>query len=235
MTELFLSRARLRRDAPVAALAELLVPANPADRAGASHKLVWALFADSADRRRDFLWREEKPGHFMALSSRPPDDPHRLFELDFKRFEPALSVGDRLGFTLRANPVVARPEARGERGKRHDVVMNALRTIPKSERAASRPEAVLTAGRAWLVRQGEAHGFAPVGDADVDGYDSLRIPRDNSRRTLRDKAKPAVFGVLDISGVLEVRDPARFLARLVQGFGRARAFGCGLMLIRRVR
>lgn len=227
MTELFLSCARLRRDAPVTALAELLVPTDPAGRAGASHKLVWALFADSADRRRDFLWREEKPGHFMALSSRPPDDPHRLFELDFKLFAPALSVGDRLGFTLRANPVVARPEARGERGKRHDVVMNALRTVPKSERAASRPEAVLTAGRAWLARQGEAHGFAPVGDADVDGYDSLRIPRVTG--------KPAVFGVLDISGVLEVRDPARFLARLIQGFGRARAFGCGLMLIRRVR
>jgi CRISPR system Cascade subunit CasE len=227
MTELFLSRARLRRDAPVTALAELLVPINPADRAGASHKLVWALFADGADRRRDFLWREEKPGHFMVLSNRPPADPHRLFELDFKPFDPVLSVGDRLGFTLRANPVVARPEARGERGKRHDVVMNALRAVPKSERAALRPEAVLTAGRAWLVRQGESHGFAPVGDANVDGYDSLRIPRTDG--------KPAVFGVLDISGVLEVRDPGRFMARLPQGFGRARAFGCGLMLIRRTR
>jgi CRISPR system Cascade subunit CasE len=226
MTELFLSRARLRRDAPMTALAELLVPAQPADRAGASHKLVWALFADSTDRRRDFLWREETPGHFMALSTRPPEDPHRLFDLDFKPFTPVLSAGDRLGFTLRANPVVARPEARGERGKRHDVVMNALRAIPKSERAAARPEAVLTAGRAWLARQGEAHGFAPVGDADVDGYDSLRIPRA--------AGKPVVFGVLDISGVLEVQDPARFLARLIQGFGRARAFGCGLMLIRRV-
>jgi CRISPR system Cascade subunit CasE len=227
MTELFLSRARLRRDAPVTALAELLVPTKPADRAGASHKLVWALFADSTDRRRDFLWREETPGHFMALSTRPPEDPHRLFDLDFKPFTPVLSAGDRLGFTLRANPVVARPEARGERGKRHDVVMNALRAVPKSERAAARPEAVLTAGRAWLARQGEAHGFAPVGDADVDGYSSLRIPRA--------AGKPVVFGVLDISGVLEVQDPARFLTRLIQGFGRARAFGCGLMLIRRVR
>lgn len=227
MTELFLSRARLRRDAPVTALAELLIPTNPADRAGASHKLVWALFADSADRRRDFLWREEKPGHFMALSSRPPDDPHRLFDLDFKLFAPALSAGDQLGFTLRANPVVARPEARGERGKRHDIVMNTLRTVPQSERAAARPEAVLTAGRAWLARQGQAHGFAPVGNAGVDGYDSLRIPRT--------AGKPAVFGVLDISGVLEVRDPAGFLAQLVKGFGRARAFGCGLMLIRRVQ
>jgi CRISPR system Cascade subunit CasE len=227
MTELFLSRARLRRDAPVVALAELLVPSDPAHRVGASHKLVWALFADGADRQRDFLWREEKPGHFMVLSTRPPEDPHGLFDLDFKPFTPVLSAGDRLGFTLRANPVVARPETRGERGKRHDVVMNALRDVPKSERAASRPEAVLTAGRGWLARQGEAHGFASIGDADVDGYDRLRIPRP--------AGKPAVFGVLDISGALEVQDPARFLNRLAQGFGRARAFGCGLMLVRRVR
>lgn len=227
MTELFLSRARLRRDAPVAALAELLVPNNPADRTGASHKLVWALFADHVDRRRDFLWREERPGHFMVLSSRPPDDPHRLFELDFKPFAPALSVGDRLGFTLRANPVVARAEAKGQRGKRHDVVMDLLRDVPHGERAKTRPEAMLTAGRAWFARQGEAYGFTPLGDATVDGYDSVRIPRVAGR--------PAVFGVLDISGVLEIRDPLAFLARLSQGFGRARAFGCGLMLIRRVR
>ena len=227
MTELYLSRARLRRDAPVAALAELLVPNNPADRTGASHKLVWALFADRADRRRDFLWREEKPGHFMVLSSRPPDDLHRLFDLDFKPFAPALSVGDRLDFTLRANPVVARPEAQGQRGKRHDVVMDLLRAVPHGERAKARPEAMLTAGRAWFARQGKAYGFTPLGDATVDGYDSVRIPRV--------AGTPAVFGVLDISGALEVRDPAAFLARLSQGFGRARAFGCGLMLIRRVR
>ena len=214
MTELFLSRARLRRHSPVTALAELLIPTNPADRVGASHTLVWALFADGSDRRRDFLWREEKPGQFMALSNRPPDDPHRLFDLDFKPFAPVLAAGDQLGFTLRANPVVARPEARGERGKRHDVVMNALRAVPKSEREASRPDAVLTAGRAWLARQGEAHGFAPVGDADVDGYDSLRIPRA--------AAKPAVFGVLDISGMLEVSDPASFLAQLIRKVSVAR-------------
>lgn len=227
MTELFLSRVRLRRDAPVAALANLLVPQDTADRAAASHRLVWALFADTADRRRDFLWREEKPGHFMALSARPPADPHGLFDLESKPFAPMLSPGDRLGFTLRVNPVVARSEAPGERGKRHDVVMDLLRDVPKQERAKARPEAVLTAGRAWLAGQGEANGFAPLGEMGVDGYDSVRIPRA--------VGKPAVFGVLDISGVLEVRDPVCFLARLTQGFGRARAFGCGLMLIRRAR
>jgi CRISPR system Cascade subunit CasE len=38
---------------------------------------------------------------------------------------------------------------------------------------------------------------------------------------------------VDISGVIEVREPDRFLSALARGFGRARAHGCGLMLIRR--
>jgi CRISPR system Cascade subunit CasE len=226
MTILYLSRAQLRRDAPVAALAQLLVPTNSSERAGASHRLVWALFADSAERQRDFLWREERPGQFITLSRRPPQDPHHLFDLDYKPFEPMLSPGDRLGFTLRTNPVIARPAAKGDRGKRHDVVMDTLHAVPAGERAAARPAAVLSAGRAWLARQGQIHGFAPVGDVAVDGYEQVRIQRH--------PAKPVVFSVLDISGILKVCDPDRFLASLSAGFGRARAFGCGLMLIRRV-
>ena len=41
------------------------------------------------------------------------------------------------------------------------------------------------------------------------------------------------FGVLDMTGVLALEDPTAFLARLSAGFGRAKAFGCGLMMIRR--
>ena len=223
---LYLSRVRLRQDAPVAALAKLLVPPDAAARADASHRLIWALFSDSPDRRRDFLWREEAPGRFMLLSARAPVDPHDLFQVETKPFEPNLSDGDRLGFTLRANPVVARPAEYGQRGKRHDVVMNALRDVPSGQRAEARPDAVIAAGRAWLSRQGDAHGFRPQGDEAVDGYDRIQVSRQG--------AAPVVFGQLDISGVLEVRNPARFLAALAQGFGRSRAYGCGLMLIRRV-
>ena len=38
--------------------------------------------------------------------------------------------------------------------------------------------------------------------------------------------------MLDFEGVLEVDDVAEFLKKLAAGIGRARAFGCGLMLIR---
>jgi CRISPR system Cascade subunit CasE len=159
MTDLFLSLAQLRRDAPVAALAELLVPADAMARAAASHRLVWSLFADADDRKRDFLWREEAPGRLMALSTRMPADPHGLFDVESKPFEPMLRPGDRLGFTMRVNPVVSRSEAHGQRGKRHDVVMDALRHVPAGERAAARPDLMLTAGRAWLGRQGKATGL----------------------------------------------------------------------------
>jgi CRISPR system Cascade subunit CasE len=223
---LFLSRARLRRDASAAALARLLVPEDGAARAAAAHHLVWSLFADGPDRTRDFLWREEKPGHFFTLSARPPTDPHGLFELDPpKAFAPNLEPGDRLGFSLRANPVVSRSLAPGQRGKRHDVVMDALRHVPQEQRADARLATVVTAGSAWLSRQGAAHGFTPDDRVNVDGYETVRMPRDGE--------KPIRFGMLDISGVLTVREPARFLAALATGFGRSRAFGCGLMLIRR--
>lgn len=222
---LFLSRARLRRDAAVDALAALLVPAETGARTGAAHRLVWALFADGPDRRRDFLWREEAPGRFLLLSRREPADAHGLFEIDVKPFEPSLAPGDRLGFALRANPVVARRTDPAQRhAKHHDVVMDALRHVPPRERAAQRRAVIEEAGRAWLARQGEQHGFAPDEFA-VDGYETFRVPRG--------QAGPVTYGRLDFEGRLTVRDPDQFLARLVAGFGRARAFGCGLMLIRR--
>jgi CRISPR system Cascade subunit CasE len=99
--------------------------------------------------------------------------------------------------------------------------------VPQDQRAAARLAAAAEAGRAWLDRQGEQHGFRPTATIATDGYQRIRLPRDG---------QPAiVFGQLDIEGVLDVIDPACFLTALARGFGRARAFGCGLMLIRRAR
>lgn len=224
---LYLSRIALRRDGSAAALARLLVPeGGAAPRSAAGHHLLWSLFADSPDRARDFLWREEGPGRFMTLSAREPADRHDLFRVEPKPFEPALRAGDRLRFALRANPVVALPGARGQRGRRADVVMHKLHAVPRGEaRAAAREAIIPEAGRAWLAKQGDRHGFAPEGEVGVDGYETIRLPRPG--------AKPVQYGVLEFDGVLVVRDPDAFLARLGEGFGRARSFGCGLMLIRR--
>ena len=227
MRTAFLSRISLRRDGSVMALARLLVPnGGAAPRHATAHHLLWSLFADSPDRRRDFLWREESAGRFYTLSSREPMDRHNLFIIESKPFEPCLAPGDRLRFSLRANPVVSRFSGRDTRGVRHDVIMDALRHVPREERSDRRFSIAVEAGRAWLARQGQRHGFVPDSNVAVDGYENLRLPRPGRER-------PLVFSTVDFDGVLTVTDPEAFLAQLFVGFGRARAFGCGLMLIRR--
>ncbi|EFH10698.1 type I-E CRISPR-associated protein Cas6/Cse3/CasE [Teichococcus cervicalis] len=234
MTTLFLSRARLRQDASVAALARLLLPEAKGERVAAGHRLVWSLFAGDPAQKRDFLWREEGDGRFMLLSPSRPLDPHPLMEVESQPYTPNLAAGDRLHFVLRANPVISRSEAPGQRGKRHDVVMDALYATPRGARAEARFAALQQAGSAWLIKQGQAHGFELAAEPVVDGYERLRLPRPNPEPG-KDKPPPppAIFGVMDFAGTLRVTDPACFLAAQAKGFGRARGFGFGLMLIRR--
>lgn len=223
---MFLTRARLRRDRGLEPLAALLLPKGGDARVDVGHRLVWTLFGDTADRRRDFLWREQEPGVFLLLSARPPEDRAGLFNLDPpKPFAPVVAIGDRLAFLLRANAVVVRSSGPDIRGKRRDVVADALARLPAAERAERRREVLAEAGTVWLTRQGATGGFRPVGEVAVEG--------DEWRRIRREGSKPITFNVLDFAGRLEVTEPDQFLPALARGFGRAKAFGCGLMLIRR--
>lgn len=238
---LYLSRLRLSRKPSARALDAILNPSEPGPKIDAHHRLLWAAFADSPDRRRDFLWREERAGEFLTLSARPPA-PGDLFEAaEVKDFAPRLGPGDRLAFALRAN--ATRTQKTGKvtgSGKEHkvhiDLVMDRLHSIPGqtalgedlvSERPILRMKLAQEAAAAWLARQGEAAGFRLIG-VEVGDYSVAALPGHRGRRG----GQPQ-FGVLDMTGTLEVADPAAFLARLAQGFGRAKAFGCGLMLIRR--
>lgn len=230
---LYLSRLTLNREASAAALLPLLNPREPDTSADAHHRLIWSIFSDSPDRKRDFLWRFDGRDRFYALSRRPPQS-SSLFNLpETKVFAPVLRTGDRLQYTLRANATkdraaVSRMEKSARRGKsrRVDVVMDLLRSAPEhGKRAAIRDRTAQTAAEAWMARQGTARGFEPR-TTRVEGYSTIELGR---RR-----GEGASFGILDLTGILDVTDPEAFLAALASGFGRAKAWGCGLMLIRRV-
>jgi CRISPR system Cascade subunit CasE len=231
---LYLSRARLRlsRGEALSAIAPLLVPDTKSERAGHAHRILWLLFQEDPDVKRDFLWRDEGRGRFMILSRRPPSDPLGLFDLETKPFEPVLASGDKLAFALRANPAMATKKAAGPaakgtrvRGKRVDVVMHALHGVPKGERALARDRIAVEAGAKWLAAQGTGAGFRLVREPIVDSYRQIAIDRR--------KGRPAGIAVLDLAGEIYITDPAAFLAKLPSGFGSAKAFGNGLMLIRR--
>lgn len=230
---LYFSRLTLNRYAPTRALSALLDPSDDNARADAHHRLIWTLFGDARDRPRDFLWRADGRGHFYALSARPPLANDLFCPLETKEFAPKLAAGDRLQFSLRANATrdraaVSRMDKSARRGKsrRVDVVMDLLRDVPGPDRAGERMRLAQQAAEAWLARQGATKGFTAHA-VTVEDYRVLQLGRD-ARRGM-------THGVLDLTGEIEVADPAAFLPALASGFGRAKAWGCGLMLIRRAR
>jgi CRISPR system Cascade subunit CasE len=219
---LYLSQIRLSRSPSTQALAPLLLPSGAGQRRSAAHNLLWSIFSDGPDRRRDFLWREEQEGQFLTLSARPPRqsdlfDAHRV-----KEFAPDLAPGDQLDVSLRANATRAK---RG--GARVDVVMDALHAVPSGARAEARVDLAQTEGAEWLARQGEKAGFKVI-QVQVEGYSVEVLPGHRGPRK-----RQVQFGILDMTGRIAVTDPAAFLGQLAKGFGRAKAFGCGMMLIRR--
>ena len=169
-------------------------------------------------------------GAFLVLSARRPEDRHALFEIDEpKAFAPALAPGDRLRFSLRANPTVRKSKEPGQRhAPRHDVVMDALRPLQDGSRAEHRMSAIRKKGFDWLARQGCKAGFEIREDELLcEGYRQHRIDRDAGDSTLS-------FSSLDFEGVLKVREPDLLTSAIARGFGPSKAFGCGLMLIRRL-
>lgn len=80
-------------------------------------------------------------------------------------------------------------------------------------------------GEAGPDRIAGRHGFQAMGNLRVDGYRQHRIER-------RGQA-PISLSTVDLSGTLSVTDAERFNRALLAGVGRAKAFGCGRLLVRR--
>ena len=223
---LYLSRLTLNNAASAKALMPLLNPSEPAMAADAHHRLIWSVFSDSHARERDFLWRHDGKGKFMTLSARPPVESGLFLPPEIKAFKPQLRTGDRLQYVLRANATRTRRVDHGK-SQRVDVVMDLLHKVPAGkERAEARQRLAVEAADAWMQKQGCKKGYRPLSTV-TEGYSTLEMGR---RRR-----EGATFGILDLRGEIKITDPAAFLNALAQGFGRAKAWGCGLMLIRRAR
>lgn len=209
-----ISRVALREgDGPAGVLANLLT--RRAD-AYSRHELIWSLFAGRSGAARDFLYREvegRRPS-WIVVSTRAPADETGLWRIESKPYAPALAVGRRLGFVLRANATVTR------NGERHDVVMAAMK-----REGVSRAQAIDAAGAAWLERQGARGGFAlERAHLRIGGYMRFRFERPGG--------KEMVLAALDFEGFLTVTDVDAFMRTLTGGIGRGKAFGFGLMLVR---
>lgn len=126
--------------------------------------------------------------------------------------------GQRLRFRLRANVI------------KHAVDIGSPRP-DRPELKRGKPVGLITKEdqEAWLIRQGERHGF------EVD-LDSLAVsPRPMERITKRGKGgtyeRTVSLNVVQFDGILTVSDTAAFLRALSGGIGKAKAYGLGLLSV----
>ena len=233
----YLSRLRLAPNPTTDALKPLLDPEERGAAMDAHHRLLWTAFATHGPGNKNesaFLWRSEGKGVFYVLSKNKPDQALLFQPPEVKEFAPALSHGDQLHFVLRVNATKTRPtkhltENNGKlKNRRVDIVMHELFKIAKGEaRREQRHQIAQQAGYEWLQAQGMKAGFNVL-NCIVEGYSVEALPSHRGHR----KGQPQ-FGILDLKGTLTVTDPSALTEKLLRGFGRAKAFGCGLMMVRR--
>jgi len=247
---LWFTRATIKSNAPDVAplINTLLNDDEDGRRLDTTHRLLWTLMPEEVQRaavppadaggKSAFLWRQasenEGPPAWYLLGPRPRLD-SAFFEVKSKPWSLALTPGDRLSFDLIVNATVDRmvDPASGRSGRRRvDVVMDAIVAEERSSggdipRAALRQKLAAGALTCWWSAQGSRSGFRPV-SLVVSDYRTLPLDARRSRGKGR-----AQLGVSRLKGVVEVLEPSAFTERVATGFGRAKAFGCGLMLLKR--
>lgn len=200
------------------------------DAADLGHRRVWELFAaPSADGEarppRPFLYRATERGRYLILSTRPPEAaPH--WTLEVADHQAAFAAGQRLRFRLRANPARTLPRGAGaEAGKHVDAVMHA-KTAAKAAGEPFGQEEAEAAALGWLHAREARLGLR------FDREACMMLEYRQHHAFYKDRARPIRFSSADYQGAAEVADPAALAAALAAGVGRARGFGCGLLLLR---
>ena len=196
-----------------------------------AHQLLWQLF--STESERSFLYRQEIKAdggtEYFVLSEVPPQKISNVFSVQTKLFAPLLKERQRLAFKLRANATVCKNNEDGK-SKRHDVLMDAKRrlnllgkTCPKTIQAGMNEAAYN-----WLSNERRLRSWG----IELDNLPE--IERYTLHRSQKKSGHHIQFSSVDFQGVLTVMNPDVFLHQYHKGFGRSKALGCGLMLIRAI-
>lgn len=131
-------------------------------------------------------------------------------------------AGNRLGFEVRVRPVMRRTRnADCRTGREWDAFQLAAMRYPRGEMPHSREEIYTE----WLRSQFHIRGGAHLDSATLVSFQRTRAVR---RVGARYSEGPDAI----MRGILTITDPAAFTKLLVQGIGRHRTYGYGMLLLR---
>lgn len=188
------------------------------------HRRLWSLFPgqpmeprrDDGEERQGFLFRfeEQRPGRpvrTLVQSRIAPTTCPQLALLGSREIRPQPVTGQRLAFLLTANPIKTIIDAEKDAKPRKTSDKCRVPLIDEEEQ------------RAWLARKLAV--AAEIETATVLPHEPLHF---------RKGSRAGKLVTVTYEGLLRVRD-AEALSRLLEnGIGPAKAFGCGLLLVRRV-
>jgi CRISPR system Cascade subunit CasE len=188
------------------------------------HRQLWRLFPgeeketrkNGEEMRQGFLFRIEenqtgRPARLLVQSRRAPEAASGVVLIGTREIQPQPVAGQRLAFLLTANPVktITDTQRDAKPGKKSEKCRVPL--IKEEDQ------------REWIARK-----FADAGEIEAVNV----LP--HAPIYFRKGNRGGKLVSVTFEGVLCVSDPARMTELLVNGIGHAKAFGCGLLLVRRV-
>lgn len=203
------------------------------------HRQVWRLFPSGAHEsrvsdeteRQGFLFRVEHnpagcPARLLVQSRHAPMAATGISLVGTREFHPQPGTGMRLAFLLTANPVKtivdAEAEAKPDKLKRHaEKIGRHVNQAPRQPKSRV-PLIKEVEQREWLARK--LAGAAILEAASVLPHAPTYFRKGN---------RGGKLVTVTFEGILNVIDPTRLTSLLENGIGPAKAFGCGLLLVRR--
>jgi CRISPR system Cascade subunit CasE len=93
-----------------------------------------------------------------------------------------------------------------------------------------------TALENWLQKQGERLGFKLCNTPEgLSKLQNSAYSWHGLAQKARKKGEKSGFSSVDFTGELQITDLGKFQQALFSGIGRSKAFGCGLLMIRRIK
>lgn len=187
------------------------------------HQLVADLFGDRDDR--GYLYRvvsrAPREANVLVLSrAEPTPGPERAWGrtsgLESRAYDPELEAGQHLDYEIRINATRVVTQDDGSK-PRFDVWDVVFEEEPDTERT---PHDVY---HEYLKRK--LDGIAQLLDCRVVERGMTKVARAD-RRSIP-------FVATNLIGSLRVTEPKRLLEEMARGFGRSKAFGCGLLCLSR--
>ncbi len=188
------------------------------------HKDIWLLFPGMSkearrsleDERQGFLFRTEsihpgRPARLFVQSRQSPVPSEKIVVIATREFNPKPTERQMLSFLLTANPVKTITDEKGSR---------TAKDKPKKCRVP-------------LIKEDQQIDWLRTKLKDTAVIESVKV-RPLPPMFFWKSGESGKLAPVEFEGLLRVTDSRMLVTVIQNGIGPAKAFGCGLMLVRRI-